>query len=193
MSLRYSSLFARNVTRAFVSGAEVESSVFLYAGPKAERSGEPIVINGLYVPATNGVATFNASALLTDHVVLAEIPFGARVTRAQFIPAADLSSGASTVMDLGFRLNTPPGVVNINGNNPTIEDVFTNSFSSIVANAAGVAEGATVEATVQVLGQLAVATRPANRVADYYQVVASPRNNAFNQSQLRFNIEYVWP
>lgn len=193
MSLRYSSLFARNVTRAIVQGAEVESSQFVYAGPKGERSGEAILINGLYVPATNGVATFNASALLTDHVVLAEIPFGARVTRAQFVPSADLSSGATTVMDLGFRLITPPGVVSINGNNPTIEDVFTNSFSSIVSNAAGVAEGAAVDATVQALGQLANAVRPAGRGADYYQLVASPRNNAFNQNQLRFNLEYVWP
>jgi hypothetical protein len=190
MSIRYSSLFARNVTRAIAAGVEVESSTFIYNGPKAERAGEAILIQGLYIPAVNGIATFNASAPLTDHVVLAEIPFGARVTRAQFVPSADLSSGTPT-WNIGFGLVTPAGVVNVAGNNPTIETVFASSLTAI---SAGGSEATAIDATAAALNVLANATRPANRTADYYQLIVSPAaTGAFNQNQLRFNVEYVWP
>lgn len=195
MSIRYSSLYARNVTRGILAGVEVESTTFIYNGPKPEVGGGAVIINGTYTPATNGIATFNASAALTDHIVFCDIPFGARITRAQFQQGAD--PGNATTSNVGFGLITPAGVVNVAGNNPTIETVFTNSLTTggIVSAAAGFLDGTTgVEANaLTYLMNLLPAVRPAGRTADSYQLIGSPLAGAVNASFVRFNIELIYP
>lgn len=193
MSIRYSSLYARQPTRAIVGGLEVVSSTFVFNGQTPDAAGYPVVLSGTYAPAVNGIATFNADVTLTDSVVLADIPFGSRVTRVQFQQSGDMYSAAGTT-NAGFGLVTPLGIVaTAAGLNPAIETVFGSSLVSILSASAVLLEAATGHEApaLAILGTLATAVRPAGRGADFYQLIVSPASAAINQGTLRFIVEYV--
>jgi len=193
MSIRYSSLYARQPTRAIVGGLEVVSSTFVFNGKTPDAAGFPVLLSGTYAPATHGTATFNAGATLTDSVVLADIPFGSRVTRVEFQQSGDMYTGAGTT-NAGFGLVTPMGIVaTAAGLNPAIETVFSSSLVSILPASAVLLEGTAghLAPVLAILGTLAPAVRPTGRGADYYQLIVSPAAEAINQGTLRFIVEYV--